>query len=207
MDHISKARFMTVYRGLPQCAPWGTNQVGTQAVWARVDTTTHKGKPKGLEVAKISNRLMKNGAAMRISLRALAAVISVGGTVLPGMCVGKRTQDRWRFQDLFFVDVDNDPNNGWPALGYLDAIERAFLEGLPLVMSYETFSSSQDPCARAEAERYRLMFSWDRTIHKKAEAEEYARALAATYPEADRSSGELNRLFYGTDKEVVVWAV
>ena len=37
-------------------------------------------------------------------------------------------------------------------------------------------------------------------------AAEFSSAVLAAYPEADRSSSQLARMFYGTDKEVSVWA-
>ena len=205
MDRINEARFMTLRRGRIQFAPFGIEGIGARAVWARIDSTPHEEKPQGREVGSISTRLMRDGGGVRATLRSLAALISMGCTVLPGVCVGKRSPDCWRFQDLFFIDVDNDTGRGWPALGYLDAVERAFETGLPLALSYESFSSSPNPHAPAEAQRYRLVFAAGRTFFDRGEAERYARALMAVYPEADRSTTQLNRMFYGTDKEVVVW--
>lgn len=151
-------------------------------------------------------RLMRDGCCVRATLRSLAALISVGGTVLPGVCVGRRSPDSWCFQELFFIDVDNGRERGWPALAYIDAIERALEMGLPLALSYESFGSSPDPCAPATEQRYRLVFARSEAVFDKGGAEKYGKALLAAFPEADRSTTQLNRLFYGTDKEVVVWA-
>lgn len=117
---------------------------------------------------------------------------------------GQPEKTDWRAQRLFFVDVDNDEKRGYAPIGEWDAVLRAYSYDLPIVMSYQTFSGT-DIAADPEGQRFRLVFAAPETLADRARAEAFASGLLAAYPEADQSSDQLERMFYGTDKEVSVW--
>lgn len=161
------------------------------------------------EFARISSEIIRSDRLYTVSLERLAAAISMGYPVLPGICESKRKPEYWVKQQLFFVDIDNDEamlkrTGGLPFLDMVDAVQRAFTYELPLVLSYESFNSP--PPGSDKPQRYRLVFAKDKLIEDKAEAVAYGESLLAAFPEADPSCIELNRLFLGTDKEVLLWA-
>ena len=165
-------------------------------------------KPSKGQVAAISRRIMENGSARGVTPAGLAQALSWGYSIMGGICTGKRSPECWRQQQVWCIDVDNDPAmvaRGWKPLAYNDAVLRAFRHGLPLLISYKTFSSDPDPIAPPERERYRLLFAKSEPTRARADAERFGAALLAAYPEADRSTTQLNRIFYGTDKEVLLW--
>lgn len=175
----------------------------------RVDSAeVFESKPTKRQVAAISRRIMENGAARAVTPEGLAQALSWGYSIMGGLCVGRRSPDHWKQQQVWCIDVDNDPamtSRGWTPLAYTEAVIRALRRGLPLLVSYETFSSDPDPLAPPERERYRLLFARARPTRDPAEGERFGAALLAAYPEADRSTTQLNRIFYGTDKEVLLW--
>lgn len=165
-------------------------------------------KPTKNQVAAISRRIMKNGCAHGVTPEELAQALSLGCSIMGGVCIGRRSPDCWKLQMVWCIDVDNDPAmmaRGWKPLSYADALRRAFSYGLPLLISYKTFSSDPDPFSPPERERYRLLFARARPTRDRAEAERFGAALLAAYPEADKTTTQLNRIFYGTDKEVLLW--
>lgn len=171
-----------------------------------IDPEQYRAKPDGAQVARTSRRI----ADMRYDATAcqIACAVSEGRTIAPGLFDGSRDKDHWTAQRLFLVDVDNDgaqAERGYRPLGEWEAVCRARAYGLPLIMSYQTFGGTAMD-ADPEMQRFRLAFAALSTIGDKARAEAFARGLLAAYPEADQSSAQLARMFYGTDKEVSVWA-
>lgn len=173
-----------------------------------LDPTQHSSKPTGSDVASISRRIIQPAHLYRPNVETLAKAISCGYTVCGGICVGKRSPNCWKSQQLWCIDIDNDAatkERGYDPLPYTEAVLRAFRANLPLVISYLTFSSSPDPYCPADSERYRLMFRRGAETSDPEEAAAFGAALLATYPEADQSTAQSNRLFFGTDKEVLAW--
>lgn len=160
-------------------------------------------KPRGPEIGRISKRI--TSCARYATACEMARAASGGSTLLPAMMIGdNRKKTDWRAQRLFFVDVDNDEKRGYAPIGEWDAVLRAYSYDLPIVMSYQTFSGT-DIAADPEGQRFRLVFAAPETLADRARAEAFASGLLAAYPEADQSSDQLERMFYGTDKEVSVW--
>lgn len=179
----------------------------SREVWACIEDTMHTSKPTKAEVASISQSIERCDFEAW-SLEDLAKALSVGCTALPAYCGGTRKLDMWQAQQLWFVDVDNDPAmiaKGFAPLGYTYAVERCNTLGLPLVMSYETFSSSPTFDPDPAKQRFRLVFALDYIEQDKAKAEAFGSALLAAFPESDPTTAQPNRLFFGTNKEVNVW--
>lgn len=183
-------------------------KIGLSALCA-IDTHGYDSKPTRKEIGKINNRLSQEDSVCDIDLCDLAAKLSKGHTALFGICKGKRCKENVEAQQLFAIDIDNDlavTERGFKPLAFTDAIDRAVYNRLPLALSYPSFSSSPDPSAPASEQRYRLVFMVEAPITGRQTAERYAHALYSVYPEADSSTTELERMFYGTDKTVSVWA-
>lgn len=177
-------------------------------VLCAIDTRGYDSKPTRGEVGEISNRLSQQDSICDIDLCDLAAKLSKGHTALFGICNGRRCKENVIAQQLFAIDIDNDSAvtaRGFKPLAFADAIDRAVYNRLPLALSYPSFSSSPDPSAPVSKQRYRLIFMVEDPFTDRQAAERYARALFSVYPEADSSTTELERMFYGTDKTVSVW--
>ncbi len=186
-----------------------TDDTRSLRLLVRVDSAeVFESKPTKWQVAAISRRIMENGAARAVCPEGLAQALSWGYSIMGGVCIGKRSPECWKQQQVWCIDVDNDPamiSRGWRPLAYTDAVLRALMRRLPLLISYETFSSDPDPFAPPERERYRLLFAKERPTRDRAEAERFGAALLSAYPEADQTTTQLNRIFYGTNKEVLLW--
>lgn len=176
----------------------------TREVFSCVDDTKHKQKPTGAAIGSVSKSLERAPfKAWRVC--DLAAALSNGQTVLAGDCGGTRRLEDWQNQQLWFVDIDNDEASaarGYDPLTSNDAVRRCGYLGLPLILSYPTFSSPDDPDAN---ERFRLVFASKEVIKDKTKAQAFGAALLAAFPECDPSTSEGNRLFFGTNKEVTLW--
>lgn len=171
-----------------------------------IDAARFSAKPDGAQTAQISKRITSCG--FMATACEIAKSVSEGATILPGIFDGNRDNDHWTGQRVFLVDVDNDreqAKHGYRTLGEWEAVYRAYAYGLPIFMSYQTFGGSAmdaDPATQ----RFRLAFVAPSVLESKERAEAFAAGVLAAYPEADQSSGELARMFYGTDKEVSVWS-
>ena len=186
-------------------APWAEAQNVARIM---LDAVPHTAKPNVDEVASISRRIERVEAVDEISIEHLAYCLSLGMTVCPCVCEGGRRKENWKSQRLWFIDIDNDEAllaRGRRPLGELEAVARAQENSLPLCISYQTFSGS-DMDAPPNKQRFRLVFVKEQESTDPARARCFARALLAEYPEADPSTVQPARLFYGTNKAVNVWA-
>lgn len=171
-----------------------------------IDQERFNAKPDGAQIAQVSKRIAS--CSFMATACEVARAASEGKTLLAGIFDGNRDDAHWRRQRLFLVDIDNDgaqAERGYSPLGEYEAVFRAYSYGLPIVMSYQTFGGTAMD-ADPGAQRFRLAFAAPSTIDDRARAEAFARGLLAAYPEADQSTAQLARMFYGTDKEVSVWA-
>lgn len=209
MIHLEPIRYKNGSR-LGQANEGADEAVTGRLLAVGIDTEGFSAKPDGTDPAGISKRLEKalmkteDAETDKHTAAELAAAISQGRSFIPSVHLNFRTPETWRSQQLFCVDVDNDG----PALGRCGrglslerAVARASAYALPLLISYPSFSAS------AEADRYRLVFCLEKPIQDKERARRFGAALLAAYPEADPSTVQLNRFFYGTDKEVSLWPV
>lgn len=177
--------------------------IATREVFVGIDSERFVSKPDRDATARVSARLAGTAHELRAAGE-LASAISAGRAFLPSCHEGRRSPETWTAQQIFCVDVDNDAETVRACgrgLPYFKAVGRALSFGLPLLISYLSFSATES------ADRYRLIFSLERPTSDRGRAERFGAALLAAYPEADRSSVQLNRLFFGTDKEVSLWLV
>lgn len=200
MIHLEPIRYKNGSR-LGQAAEGAAEAVTGRPLAVGIDTKEFRAKPEASETAGISLRL---GNPDTHTAAELAAAVSLGKSFLPSAHLSGRTLDTWEKQQLFCVDVDNDGpalSRCGRALSLGRAIARAHAYALPLLISYPSFS------AGAEADRYRLVFCLEKPTRDKEKAKRFGAALLAAYPEADPSTVQLNRFFYGTDKEVSLWPI
>lgn len=179
------------------------DSIGRRAVFVGIDRTPFETKPHGWDVGGISDRIT-SPYNENLTADQLARAISLGQSFIPSAHEGKRSPDTWKAQQLFCVDVDNDAETVRACGRTLDldaGLSRAFDFGLPLLISYLSFSATED------TDRYRLIFSLEGPTYDRDAARTFGDALLAAYPEADRCSTQLNRFFYGTRREVMLWEI
>ena len=129
-------------------------------------------------------------------MRQLAQKIGTGHTVCPAVLNGSKAAD-WREQQVFMVDIDNADKNQ-PQLSEEQAVEICDEHGLPLAMYYQTFGYSEDH------PKFRLVFILDSVVTEPNLRRTIMERLISIFPQSDKACTNGNRLFLGTNKEVVL---
>jgi hypothetical protein len=126
----------------------------------------------------------------------LIDAIERGQTVIPAVMSGTKAAD-WQEQQLFMVDVDNAVATT-EILTPDDAIINCRDNGITPVFYYHTFSSTESH------PKYRLCFLFNEVVRDKALRDTLAEYLVNLFDQADKSCKNADRLFFGTDKKVMV---
>lgn len=107
-----------------------------KSVKVSLDMTEYKQKPKGKEIANISNNIFKQ--EKDISLKDLADYVGERGcTFCPAVFGNSRTASEVKQIQLLALDFDNKDNS----VSFDEASDRSDRLGLPIAFAYETFSS------------------------------------------------------------------
>ena len=164
----------------------------------QIDKTPNKAKPENADA--ITNRLKRPGAITELTVGELATHISRGASFMMSICP-QRNNESWEFCSGFCIDMDNDDiqaARGYDPLSSIQAVKRAMSYDLHPVIAFQTFSSSK------EREKYRLVFLFAEPIDDRVQFERIAGKLLDLFPEADQSTVQGERLFFGTDKKVLI---
>lgn len=162
-------------------------------------------KPTASDAMGITRRLQQQ-EPMVVTCSRFCRFVEMGGT-FTGAVYNPGSGSGWgEFvgMQLFSLDFDNAAPDKRPLrpgeAGYLDpldALERAYGEGLPPVCLYFTFHAKA-----LDAPRYRVVFANPEPVRSEADAKAVIRMLMGVFPECDRSCKNPNRLFYGSSGEV-----
>ena len=153
-------------------------------------------KPTGKEWGRISQRVLKSTSIAEVTVRQLVQKIETGHTICPAVLNGSKAAD-WREQQVFMVDIDNADKNQ-PQLLEEQAVEICDEHGLPLAMYYQTFGYSEDH------PKFRLVFILDSAVTEPNQRRLIMERLISIFPQSDKACMNANRLFLGTNKEVVL---
>ena len=153
-------------------------------------------KPTGKEWGKISQRVLKSTSITEVTVRQLAQKIETGHTICPAVLNGSKAAD-WREQQVFMVDIDNADKNQ-PQLSEEQAVGICDEHGLPLAMYYQTFGYSEDH------PKFRLVFILDSAVTEPNLRRMIMERLISIFPQSDKACTNANRLFLGTNREVVL---
>jgi len=163
-----------------------------------VDERPFSHKPEGGEVGSIRNRLKISGAVKSLTLAEIAERIAKGCTLMFAVCTeGSTFATDIQRQQLFGIDIDQK-NLFLERLPSCDALKRCAEKGgifKPLIL-YQTMSSKPDD------ERYRLVFASEAVLEGREAIDAYAKRLLAMFPEADQSSADTCRMFFGSNGQV-----
>lgn len=153
-------------------------------------------KPTEREWGRISKRVLDQASIKEVTVQQLAQKIRTGHTICPAVLDGTKAAD-WREQQVFMVDIDN-ADKGRPLLTQEQALSICEEYGLIPVISYQTFSySSQCP-------KFRLVFITEDVVTDPNVRRMIVERLISIFPQSDRACTNANRLFLGTNKEVVI---
>lgn len=148
------------------------------------------------EWGRISRRVLKKDSIKEVTVAQLAQKLRTGHTVCPAILDGSKAAD-WQEQQVFMVDIDN-ADQGHPQLSQEQALRICDNYELSPVISYQTFSHS-DKCPK-----FRLVFITDDAINDPDIRCAIVERLVSIFPQSDRACTNANRLFLGTNKEVVL---
>ena len=180
-----------------------------------LDHMPFKRKPEGRDFGALTKRFTMAGGS-EIDARAFCDHVRHGKTWVGG--VYEESDSGWGSfvgQQVFGMDFDNDTECGKNAdgsmrkrplrpgeAGYLDpldALRRCLsLDLVPLCL-YFTLSATLDPLNY----RYRLVFDMGEPVRSQGEAEGVLGTLLEMFPEADQKCRNPNRLFCGSNGEVI----
>lgn len=149
-----------------------------------LDTYEYSSKPKGGEIGKLNNRLIKND--VNISVEDLARELEVGKTFAPACFRSvngqvKRSKEHWYSQQVIGLDFDD-------GMKLKDAINE-FKDSAAFI--YTTFSHTN------EANKFRVIFILNKPSFNYCEVEYLLERLLKKYPMADNACKDCTRLFYG----------
>ena len=179
-----------------------------------IDPKHYSQKPAGNEIAGIKSRLQKGAVPSIVSLEELADKISHGHSISPAVMSGMSTAD-WQEQQLFLVDIDNEcdemlarrkgctvdkllPDERTPILSVENALNICKEQQLPVAFYYHTFSSSN------KKPKFRLGFVMGQPVKIPMERYRIIQTLVSLFPQSDKSCINADRIFLGTNSEVVI---
>ncbi len=162
-----------------------------------LDEKGYTEKPKEL-ISAIKPRLQSANTIKDIDLETLIKYLQRGYSISPAVMDGKGCKaENWKEQRLFMVDIDNDKSDK-PVLSVSNALEICNRYNLPPAFYYYSFSHSE------QKEKYRLCFVMNETVTNQALRAVIAQTLVKLFPQSDTSCTNADRIFYGTNKEVVI---
>jgi len=151
-----------------------------------LDTVGYNSKPKDGEIGKISNRIGK-GIEHLCSTNIRSFVENVGNkgqTFCPATFHnGSRKKENFEQMPIFVLDIDGGITKN-------ELFERAEKYNTPILFAYETFSS-------VNKNRFRVGFLNDVSISDIRAAEILQNALMTIFPEADKSSKDISKMYFG----------
>jgi len=161
-----------------------------------IDTIPYTTKPKD-SISIIKPRLQSNSTIKDVTLQELINLIKSGYSISPAIMSGGAKAENWTEQHLFMVDIDNDKATA-PQLAPSEALAICKANNLQPSFYYYSFSHSEDK------PKYRLCFVMDEVITDATTRVVIIEPLISLFPQSDTSCKNADRIFYGTNKDVVV---
>lgn len=162
-----------------------------------IDELNYNNKPQGIEFGIIKNRLQKESNIKEVSIIELIKRLREGYSVSPGVLKGGISSNNWVEQSLFMIDIDNN-NEDIPILTLNDALEICNKNNIKPLFYYYTFSHTKN------TPKYRIAFLMNEVVTDKNIRENIICSLISLFPQCDTACKNADRLFLGTNKQVVV---
>lgn len=171
-----------------------------------VDGKQFKIKPTEREIGALKVRFANAGTVKDLSVKQIAAVLTAGKTIQPGVCPyseatrrqGKKgtSKDDFARQTVFLDDIDNKLTD-IPLETPAHVAEALAAHNLKPAFMYETFNST------ADNQRFRFALVSDTEFTDKDERDRVQAAIIALFPQSDLSCTNADRMFFGTDKGLI----
>lgn len=154
----------------------------------KIDDVKFNVKPDSKDFGSITYRLSSKPAAEH-TVDEILGVLSQGQTIMPGVCADGKSNS-WQSQQLFLVDIDG-------GLPFEVAKKRWEQYNLEPCFAYHTFSNSDT------TEKFRIAWALDSPVTTEADRKTVVDALFRIYPESDTACKNANRLYCGTNQDVL----
>lgn len=154
-------------------------------------------KPTENEWGRISKRVLESTSIKEVTVQQLAQKLREGHTICPAVLNGSKAAD-WQEQQVFMVDMDNADTEK-PQLSQERALAICEEHGLTPAIYYQTFGHSKS------RPKFRLVFIMDSIITEPNTRRMIVERLISVFPQSDKACTNANRIFLGTDKEVVLY--
>ena len=162
-----------------------------------IDTTMFEYKPNSSDTAKIKTRLSNSATIKDVTIQELFNCIAKGNTFCPAVLKGGTKNENWVQQELVAIDIDNE-DTSTEILTIDKAIALLKENHINPLGYYKTFNYTDSK------PKFRLLFLLDRPITETDKMKFIIETLISFIPQSDRSCKDLSRLFYGTNKQVII---
>lgn len=170
------------------------------------DNIKFKVKPTGKEIGGIKARFTKSASIKDMTVKQLAACLTAGKTVQPGVTPFSEESRKKGFkgtndadftrQTVFMNDIDNKRKDV-PLETPAHIAEMLAAHNLKAAFMYETFNST------ADNQRFRFALVASEEFTDRAERDRVQAAIIAAFPQADVDCINADRIFFGTDKGLI----
>lgn len=162
-----------------------------------IDTVSYKNKETAKkDYGEIKTRLQQDSLPNKVAVREITEVLQKGRTISPAVMSGTKAEN-FIEQQIFMVDIDNK-NTDIPLLTVEAALDICKKNHLQPVFYYYTFSHT------AEIPKFRLAFVMNDVVKDNTIRLMIIQSLISLFEQADKSCTNADRLFLGTNKEVVI---
>ena len=159
-----------------------------------LDPVSYESKPAGSEIGRISRRIEKSVYVLNCPTSYYEFVHNVGQyghTFTPATFGnGNRTENNFEQMQLFVLDFDG-------GVSFETIKERSNQYNLPIMFSYETFTSEESN------EKFRIVFMNNVPMSDRKGAKILKHALMEIFPEADKHDGDISRMYFGRKRMTV----
>lgn len=183
-----------------------------------IDSIAYRSKEEAkIDLAEsrvLKKRLQEDTKPELATLGFLMNEIQRGCSVSFGVMNGGKKAENWIQQQIFAVDIDNEADEilakklkvdinqlteeeKTPILSIKEALKICEDNNLPVSFYYNSFSHSE------EKPKYRIVFVFDEVITHESNRRAILEVLIGLFRQADKSGINADRVFFGTDKEVV----
>ena len=160
-----------------------------------IDRVGYNSKPKE-HISSIKPRTQSKTTVVDVNIEELLQSIKQGKTISPGIMDGGCKAENWKEQQLFLIDIDNDSLN-YSILTVEEARKVCDGSNLTPAFMYYSFSHSD------EKPKFRIGFVMDEVVTSNNKRKAIVETLIGLFVQADTSCKNADRIFYGTNKDVV----
>lgn len=164
-----------------------------------LDSARCYSKPEGDMIIKISDRIGRQTKLLDSeNIKGFVGDVGLDGhTFCPATFNNvKRKKEHFEQMQLFVLDFDNDAPD--KQITFDGVKERANTYNLDLFFAYESFRSKNK-------DRFRIVFQSDVPIKSVRDAEVIQDALVTMFPECDKHSKDISRMYFGGRKDKLLF--